>query len=714
VDDGPEAVLAALDPEQREVALATRGPVCVIAGAGTGKTRAIAHRVAYAVRTGVMNPGHVLAVTFTTRAAGELRGRLRLLDGPGGGLGQVSARTFHSAALRQLVHFWPVTVGGRPPTVLDSKISLLAEAARAARVTATGPELRDLATEVEWAKVLQVRPEDYAAVAAGHGRTPPVDHEAAGRVFAAYERLRRDRHLVDFESVLELTAAMLAGHPVAAAEVRDRYRYFVVDEFQDVNPLQKLLLDVWAGDRDDVCVVGDPRQTIYSFTGATSAYLTGFPAEYPHATVVRLMRNYRSTPEVVGCANRLAQGRDGQPGASLGIDGGPALVAQRAGGPPAEFTEYDDEAAEAAAVAARARQWLDAGVPARDMAVLVRVNAQSERFERAFADAGVPCQVRGAERFFDRAEVRQATGLLRAAAKSARAPSESVAAESGGAEAGGAESGGAEAAGQAPDAVAEVRHILSGVGLTREPPAGRGAARDRWESLAALAQLAEDHCTASPDAGLAGVVAELARVAAAEHAPQVEGVTVASLHAAKGLEWDLVFLPGLTEGNVPIVHAGTDAAVAEERRLLYVGVTRARQQVLLSWPLARLPGGRRNRTPSRFLTGLRPGWREARVARAKPAASHFQFADADPALVEALREWRRGVARDAGVPAYVVFGDETLRHIAAQRPASIEGLAGIPGLGPGRLDRYGAAVLALCATATAPAGADEQKAGSRA
>jgi len=295
--------------------------------------------------------------------------------------------------------------------------------------------------------------------------------------------------------------------------------------------------------------------------------------------------------------------------------------------------------------------------------------------------------------------------MLRAAAKSARTPDEP----------------GESGSGTLDEyVVAEVRHILGGIGLTIQPPAGRGAARDRWESLAALAQLAEDHCAASPGAGLADVVAELARRAAADRAPQVEGVTVASLHAAKGLEWDVVFLPGLTEGNLPIVHADGDEAVAEERRLLYVGVTRARQQVLLSWPLARLPGGRRNRTPSRFLDGLRPGWRQARAARAKPAASHYQFADADPALVEALREWRRGVARDAGVPAYVVFGDETLRNIAAQRPDSIAGLTRIPGFGPGRLDRYGAAVLALCATAPPRTGAgekeaaDEKKAGSRA
>src|SRR5579859_4798418 len=662
VADGPEAVLEALDPEQREVALVTRGPVCVVAGAGTGKTRAIAHRIAYGVRTGVVNPGHVLAVTFTTRAAGELRGRLRQLGGAAGGeMDRVVARTFHAAALRQLVHFWPATVGGRPPSVLDSKAGLLAEVTRGLRVRVSGPELRDLAAEIEWSKVTQVRPDDYAEAAAKHGRTPPLSADLTGRLFAGYEQLRRDRHLVDFESVLELTAAILTEHRLAGAQVRDRYRYFVVDEYQDVNPLQKLLLDTWAGDRDDVCVVGDPRQTIYSFTGATSGYLTGFAAEYPHATVVKLVRNYRSTPEVVDCANRLAQPRAGRgragwasagrDGAALGGAGGPALVAQRASGPPAEFTEYDDEPAEAAAVAARARQWMDSGLPPRDMAVLIRVNAQTERFERAFADAGVPCQVRGAERFFDRAEVRQATGLLRAAAKSVRAPDEPGAPGPG-------------------DTVAEVRHVLAGVGLTREPPPGRGAARDRWESLAALAQLAEDHCAASPGAALADVVAELARRAAAEHPPQVEGVTVASLHAAKGLEWDVVFLPGLTEGNLPIVHAQSDDAVAEERRLLYVGVTRARRQVLLSWSLARLPGGRRNRTPSRFLDGLRPGWRESRAARARPPAGQFQFADADPVLVEALRKWRREVARAAGVPAYVVFGDETLRSIAAQRPAT--------------------------------------------
>ncbi len=592
---GPEAVLAALDPEQRQVALATTGPVCVLAGAGTGKTRAVAHRIAYAALTGVVDPAHVLTVTFTTRAAGELRARLVQLAGTGGGLERVQARTFHSAALRQLVHFWPATVGGRPPAVLDSKVSLLAEAARALRVSAGVAELRDVASEIEWAKVSQVRPDDYAGASGKAGRTPPLAPDVVARLYARYEEACRERHLVDFESVLELTAAILTEHAQAAAEVRDRYRYFVIDEYQDVNPLQKLLLDSWAGDRDDVCVVGDPRQTIYSFAGATSSFLTGFTAEFPDATVVQLVRNYRSTPQILALANQLTgvarprsladQLRTGETGARRARPSGAgpsaALVAQRPAGPAAEFAEYADEEAEASAVAARVDALRTAGVAPGQVAVLVRTNAQTLALERALAERGVPCQVRGAERFFDRREVRQATGLLRAASKSVSS-----------------QAGGSEPA-------SEVRHILAGLGLTREAPAGRGAARERWESLEALAQLAAEYFAANPGASLAGFVGELGRRSTIEHAPAIQGVTLASLHAAKGLEWDVVFLPGLTEGTLPIVYAQTDEAIEEERRLLYVGVTRARERIFLSWSLARSPGGRRTRKPSRFLGSLR-------------------------------------------------------------------------------------------------------------
>ena len=579
--DSAEAVLAELDPEQREVALAARGPVCVLAGAGTGKTRAVAHRIAYAVATGVVDPGRVLAVAFTTRAAGELRARLGLLGRqalPGGGMERVQARTFHAAALRQLTHFWPLTVGGPAPRVLDSKVSLISEAARRLRLSLSPTDLRDAAAEVEWAKVTGVRPEEYAKASAKASRTALLTPSSLSRLYAGYEELRRERHLVDFESVLELTAAILTEHPAAAAAVRDRYAYFVVDEYQDVNPLQKLLLDAWIGDRDQICVVGDPRQTIYSFTGASPSYLTGFAAEFPDATVIRLVRNYRSTAQVVALANRVGRGLGrGRPGEA-------ELVAQRAGGAEPEFTEYGDEQAEAAGVARRAAALIASGTPARQIAVLVRTNAQTPPFERALSEAGVPFAVKGAERFFDRGEVRQAVGLLRAAARSASADEEPA---------------------------RQVRAVLSGIGLTRQPPTGRGQVRERWESLEALAQLAEDFFAGSPGASLADLAAELATRSAIGQAPALDGVTLASLHAAKGLEWDAVFLAGLSDGTLPIVYAQTDDALEEERRLLYVGVTRARDLVCLSWALARSGDGRRSRKPSRFVEEIRPRGRRS-------------------------------------------------------------------------------------------------------
>ena len=563
-----EALLAGLDPEQRQVALAARGPVCVLAGAGTGKTRAISYRIAYAALSGTVDPAHVMALTFTVRAAGELRGRLRQL-----GVGQVRASTFHAAALRQLNYFWPRVVGGRPPQLIDSKAGLVREAAKRARVRLDGTPgaLADTAAEIEWAKVIQVRPDGYAAAAAVSGRSAAAGADNLAAVYAAYEELRRERHLIDFESVLELTAAILIDSRTAADQVRDIFRHFVVDEFQDVNPLQKLLLEAWLGDRDDLCVVGDPNQVIYSFTGATPAYLTGFTAEFPAATVVRLVRDYRSTPQVVAVANQLV--RSASP-----------LAAQRPPGPRPVLIEYPDDAAEAAGLAHRVRTLMTAGVPAREIAILVRVNADTERFELTLAEAGLPYVIRGAERFYDRPVVRQALVLLRGAARGETA---------------------ADSGDSLPDSV---RHVLTGIGLTLRPPPGlRGAAaaRENWESLAAIAQLADDMCAARPKATLADFSAELTMRADLGHAPAVDGVTLASMHAAKGLEWDAVLLPGLVEGLMPIVHARTAETVEEERRLLYVAVTRAREHLCLSWSSARAPGGRGGRQRSRFLDGVR-------------------------------------------------------------------------------------------------------------
>jgi DNA helicase-2/ATP-dependent DNA helicase PcrA len=580
-----DALLAALDPEQRAVALAGHGPVCVLAGAGTGKTRAITHRIAYAVATGTVNPANVLALTFTVRAAGELRGRLRAL---GGGAETVRAATFHSTALRQLTYFWPKVIGGRPPRLVESKLPLLREAVSGLGLRADGAALSEAVTEIEWAKVCQIHPDSYVFAATEAGRAPSIGVPDTGRLYAAYEALRRDRQLIDFESVLELTAAILLTEPAVAREVHAAFRYFTVDEFQDVNPLQKLLLDAWLGGRDELCVVGDPRQTIYSFTGATSEYLRSFTADYPQATVVRLVRDYRSTPQVVVAANRLA--------AATGGDD--ALVAQRAHGPEPSVTRYADEEAEAAGVAAAITALTAQGVPPEEIAVLVRINAHMERFERALAEAKLPYVVRGAERFYERPEVRKALVLLRGAARAAGA--------------------GTDATGLPGDLPAAVRHVLASAGLTATPPAARGAVRERWESLAAIAGLADTLAASRPSATLAEFAAEIAERAESGHAPTAAAVTLATMHAAKGLEWDAVLLPGLTEGIMPIVHARGAEAVEEERRLLYVAVTRARVHLALSWAPSRTPGAEASRQRSRFLAELQPASAASKPVALKP------------------------------------------------------------------------------------------------
>ncbi|MFJ3534226.1 ATP-dependent DNA helicase UvrD2 [Streptomyces sp. NPDC090109] len=713
VPETADAVLDGLDPEQREVALALSGPVCVLAGAGTGKTRAITHRIAYGVRAGVLQPAGVLAVTFTNRAAGEMRGRLRQL-----GAGGVQARTFHSAALRQLQFFWPKAVGGDLPRLLERKVQLVAEAAARCRIRLDRNELRDVTGEIEWAKVTQTVPADYPAVVAKSLRDAPRDPAEIGQVYATYEQLKRDRSVIDFEDVLLLTVGILQDRHDIADQVRRQYQHFVVDEYQDVSPLQQRLLDLWLGDRDNLCVVGDASQTIYSFTGATPDHLLNFRTRHPGATVVKLVRDYRSTPQVVHLANGLLSQARGR-AAEHRLE----LISQRDPGPEPVHTEYADEPAEAEGTARRVRDLIAAGVPAGEIAVLYRINAQSEIYEQALADAGVPYQLRGAERFFERQEVREAGIALRGAAR-----------------AGGNDS----LLDDAEDLPAQVRAVLSTKGWTTEPPAGSGAVRDRWESLAALVRLAEDFVRARPGATLSDLVAELDERAAAQHAPTVQGVTLASLHAAKGLEWDAVFLVGLTEGMMPITYAKTDEQVEEERRLLYVGVTRARVHLTLSWALSRSPGGRASRRPTRFLKGLRPGSgplgapghgggpasveRGTAAARRRPRgpvlcrvcgatlteAGAMKLmrcedcpSDMDEGLYERLRDWRAERAGELGQPAYCVFTDKTLMAIAERVPATGGELASISGVGTRKLNRFGADVLAICAGEEGGKGVDE-------
>ncbi len=691
-------VLATLDPEQREVASSPLGPMCVLAGAGTGKTRAITHRIAYGVHSGAYQPQRVLAVTFTARAAGEMRTRLRGL-----GVAGVQARTFHSAALRQLHYFWPQAIGGAAPEVLPQKAPVVAEAASRLRMQFDRTAIRDLAAEVEWAKVSLLTSESYAPHARSAGRDPAgIDLREMARLLETYEECKTQRGVIDFEDVLLLTAGILAERDEIARTVRAQYRHFVVDEYQDVNALQQRLLDLWLGERDDVCVVGDPAQTIYSFTGASPDHLLRFPRRYPAALVVRLVRNYRSTPQIVTLANLVSRAtsvRSERAGATP-----PAayveLVSESPAGPNPTLRQHADDAAEAAWIAEEIAAMVGRGHPASEIAVLMRTNAQSEAFEAALSAAGVPYLVRGGERFFARPEVRQGVLLLRGAARSD------------------------DGSVPLPDLV---RDVLGGAGWTPEAPSSGGAVRERWESLAALATLADDLAMMSPEARIADLVRDLDERAAAQHAPAVQGVTLASLHAAKGLEWDTVFLAGCSDGFIPITLAEGPAAIEEERRLLYVGVTRARRDLRLSWAAARNPGGRASRRPSRFLdpavTVLGPGARSADSAsRRSGGAAPTRRAPAtcrscgtelttaasrkigrctscpptyDEATFEALRTWRVAVARAAAVPAYVIFTDATLVAIAETKPVSLGDLAAISGVGARKLEAHGPAVLAV-------------------
>jgi len=670
--------LAGLDAEQLRAVTAPAGPVCVLAGAGTGKTRAITHRIAYRVRTGQAAARHILAVTFTARAAGEMRDRLHRLGVPG-----VSARTFHVAALRQLRYFAPRLFDGRPlPDLVESKARLVALAAAKAGLRADRTELRDLASEIEWAKANLTGPDEYPVAAAKALREPPYQPDQVAKVFTVYEQVKRAAGEIDFEDLLRAAAWAIEEHPDVAEQIRAQYRHFVVDEYQDVNPLQQRLLEAWLGGRNDLTVVGDASQTIYSFAGASADHLVSIPRRYPDCVLVRLTRDYRSTPQVVALANAVIEQAQGSY-AQLRL----TLTGQRAPGPEPDLRSFPDEPAEAAAVAARCAELIASGTPAREIAVLFRTNAQSETYEEALSEAGVSYQVRGGQRFFERAEVRQAMLAIRAAT---RAPEVEV-----------------------PVAEAVAAALTATGWQPGQPPPG-GAARERWEALAALVRLAEE----STAVGLAEFHDELVRRAASQHAPVVDGVTLASLHAAKGLEWDAVFIVGLVDGSVPISHARSSDQVEEERRLLYVGITRARRLLWLTWGLARSPGGRARR-PSRFVPrhrateagSVRPGpsaRRRAAVVACRVCGTTLLDgaerklgrcldcpSDLDQDLFDRLRAWRLLAAQSRGTPAYTVFTDATLTALAERRPRTSEELVEIRGIGPHKLSLYGDAVLAL-------------------
>lgn len=528
-----DQILAALDPDQRAVALATRGPVCVIAGAGTGKTRAITHRIAYAVAIGTMDPAKVLALTFTAKAAGEMRTRLRTLGVP-----TVAARTIHSAALKQLLYFWPSVFGGRTPDLVTTKTGFLSEAINRAglsdQLRASNRELmRDIAAEIEWAKVSQVAPTDFIDEVGKRSQKPRILPEQLVQIYTAYESIKKQETALDFEDVLLLCTAMLEEEREVRERVQDQYRYFTVDEYQDISPIQQRLINAWLGTRKDICVVGDPAQTIYSFAGATPVFLNSFTQRFPEAEVIRLSTGYRSTPEITFAANALLRH------AQMGQE----LVAQNEHGSQPTVSAYRDEESEIAGVLADITQLLAEGVAPQEIAILARTNAQLKGAEKEMRTLNLPYQVRSTERFFDRKEVRDFLSEVR---KASVIPAEDQ------------------------GWIDELRSLAQ--------PYLTGEVIDGIAALLHLARELDGDASFTPKS-LRGYLREVEDRVQQNNPPTMPVITLATLHAAKGLEWERVFLIGASDGQLPV----SDAPIDEERRLFYVGITRAKADLHISY-----------------------------------------------------------------------------------------------------------------------------------
>jgi DNA helicase II / ATP-dependent DNA helicase PcrA len=613
-----QRIFEGLNPEQRRAVEAVRGPVCILAGAGSGKTTTITRRVANQVTSGAFRSDEILAVTFTDKAAGEMRARLERLEVTG-----VRACTFHSAALGQLRFFAPEPIG----KILASKALPLRYIGNSLPRPYRFRPAADLATEVEWAKNRRIPPADYLRLLGDH--EPPIPKDLMVKVYRDYERRKADQGYADFEDLIEMAVRLFDADAGALEQVRDRYRSFTVDEYQDVNVLQQTLLDRWLGERDELCAVGDDYQSIYAFTGASPEHLLTMPTRFPGATVVRLEENYRSTPEVLEFANRLVPRLGGaEKVLRATLPGGDAPVTR-------SFGEAEDEAA---FIVDRIQELHAAGTPYEEMALLIRTNARSADFEEALTDAEIPSQ--GAA-LLSRDGARQLLKALRGSGAS----------------------------------VSEVRRIALEQGMLEVIPDKLGEREvTRQNDLARLVRLA--------DAFGEGTVAEfIARLEERFGSNSGKGVHLLTYHRAKGLEFDSVFLPRLEERELPSKLSKTDVAIAEERRLLYVGLTRARRHLTVTW------AGK----PSRFLAELDIATRAAPTAKT---------VEPDDPLYAVLKKWRLETAKAEERPAYVIFHNSTLAEIVRRGPRSREELAAVPGVGPAKLDRYGDEVLAVLAAGT--------------
>ncbi len=655
VDTGPDDLLAGLNQAQLDAVTACGGPVVVLAGAGSGKTRVLTRRIAYRCMTADTDPRRVLALTFTRKAAGELRSRLGSL----GMRDDVVAGTFHGIALTQLRSRWAER-GIDPPQMLDRKIGFVANLMG----RRGGADVLDVVGEIEWARARMIEPERYGNAARAAGRTLPLEDDQMAELMVRFAQEKRRRRVVDFDDLLALAARDLRADPDYAEAVRWRHRHLYVDEFQDVNPLQFDLLSLWRGQRTDVFVVGDPNQAIYGWNGADPSLLRNFARNEPSAAVINLDDNYRSTPQVL-TLGRAALG----PRARM-------MAAHRPDGAVPTISAYADDVAEAEGIAVMVRQAASVSSRWSDQAVLVRTNAQLVLIEQALTARGIPVRVKGGESPLRSREVKVQLDVLA----------------------------------RAIDLGAEIGALDEELASPPEEQT-RGEA-DRRQNLAALSRLVHEYMTIDPEPTGTGLMAWIATLSADEVTGDADAVELATFHGAKGLEWPVVHVAGLERGYVPIGYAKTNEQLDEEQRLLYVAVTRAESELHLSWAANRTFGTNvRNRQPSPWLdqlqhavdhlqAGHRPmDWKLKLNQARKQVKPRFKPSDDDDPVFTSLRAWRSGVAKAANVPAYVVFNDQTLRSIAASKPTSKARLAGVAGVGPVKLERYGDQVLDIVAQA---------------
>jgi DNA helicase-2/ATP-dependent DNA helicase PcrA len=661
------SLLCELSPAQRQAVESDAAPLCILAGAGSGKTRVLTRRIGYRIASDRADAGHVLALTFTRRAAGELGDRLRKL----GIRDRVTAGTFHAVAYAQLRQYW-ADRGQPPPALLDRKSRLLARLV-VGRPDVADVALRDLAAEIEWATARLIAPERYPAEARAAGRRPPAAADAVASLFARYQVEKQRTRLADFDDLLSLCADALDRDPGFAAVQRWRWRHIFVDEFQDLNPLQFRLLSAWLGDRRDICVVGDPNQAVYGWNGADATLLDSLPLRWPGTEVVHLDDNHRCTPQVVAAAVRVLGCSDRD------------VHSSRADGPAAVVRAYPDDAAEAHGVVAEMRQQRAGGRPWSEMAVLVRTNAQMLVFEAACRAAQVPYRLAGARPLLDDPEIQARL---------------------------------AEVGARRGESFAVVASDLAAATTTAATDrAGAGAvAAEVLVGLAADFQHLESRPTVEGFLSWLGPATSRDRM---DHG--AAGITMSTFHRAKGLEWPLVWVAGIEEGFVPIAHARSDEEETEERRLLYVAMTRAGDELRCSWAEERRFGDHTmSRRPSPWLAavaapaaggdgatvGSPDQWRQrlaaprdqlARCRRPGPGLRRADEIAADPAVIDALRAWRASAARAAGVPAHVLLHDATLAAVAVRRPATADELLGVPGLGPVKVARFGTVLLDLMA-----------------